>query len=101
MLPVIGPRRTRRKAPAGLLFLHTMPQEPTVKRAVSFFDGQNLFRHAKNAFGHHALISTWFWSGSFPIIGNLPPPCGRKKITVSRARETPIPDHHIDCRKTK
>ena len=30
-----------------------MPEEPTVKRAVSFFDGQNLFRHAKDAFGHH------------------------------------------------
>ena len=30
-----------------------MPQEPTVKRAVSFFDSQNLFRHAKDAFGHH------------------------------------------------
>ena len=30
-----------------------MPQEPTVKRAVSLFDGQNLFRHAKDAFGHH------------------------------------------------
>ncbi len=30
-----------------------MPQEPTVKRAISFFDGQNLFRHAKDAFGHH------------------------------------------------
>ena len=30
-----------------------MLQEPTVKRAVSFFDGQNLFRHAKDAFGHH------------------------------------------------
>ena len=30
-----------------------MPEEPTEKRAVSFFDGQNLFRHAKDAFGHH------------------------------------------------
>ena len=30
-----------------------MPQEPTVKRAVSSFDSQNLFRHAKDAFGHH------------------------------------------------
>ena len=30
-----------------------MPEEPTGKRAVSFFDGQNLFRHAKDAFGHH------------------------------------------------
>ena len=27
--------------------------EPTVKRAVAFFDGQNLYRHAKEAFGHH------------------------------------------------
>ena len=53
MIPGNWSRRTRRKAPAGLLFLHIMPQEPTVKRAVSFFDGQNLFRHAKDAFGHH------------------------------------------------
>lgn len=27
--------------------------EPKVKRAVAFFDGQNLYRHAKDAFGHH------------------------------------------------
>jgi uncharacterized LabA/DUF88 family protein len=27
--------------------------EPPVKRAVAFFDGQNLFHHAKAAFGHH------------------------------------------------
>lgn len=26
--------------------------EPAVKRAVAFFDGQNLYRHAKDAFGH-------------------------------------------------
>ncbi len=30
-----------------------MRNEPEVKRAVSFIDGQNLFRHAKDAFGHH------------------------------------------------
>ena len=48
---LIVPRRTRRKAPAGLFF--RMPDEPRVKRAVSFIDGQNLFRHAKDAFGHH------------------------------------------------
>lgn len=30
-----------------------MPVEPESKRAVSFIDGQNLFRHAKDAFGHH------------------------------------------------
>jgi uncharacterized LabA/DUF88 family protein len=27
--------------------------EPAVKRAVSFFDGQNLYRHAKDAFGYY------------------------------------------------
>ena len=30
-----------------------MADEPVVKRAVAFFDGQNLYRHAKDAFGHH------------------------------------------------
>ncbi len=30
-----------------------MPREPVTKRTVSFIDGQNLFRHAKDAFGHH------------------------------------------------
>ncbi len=30
-----------------------MAAEPAVKRAVAFFDGQNLYRHAKDAFGHH------------------------------------------------
>lgn len=30
-----------------------MATEPAVKRAVAFFDGQNLYRHAKDAFGHH------------------------------------------------
>lgn len=30
-----------------------MPSEPRIKRAVSFIDGQNLYRHAKDAFGHH------------------------------------------------
>lgn len=30
-----------------------MAAEPVVKRAIAFFDGQNLYRHAKDAFGHH------------------------------------------------
>ena len=30
-----------------------MIEEPATKRAVAFFDGQNLYRHAKDAFGHH------------------------------------------------
>ena len=29
-----------------------MPATPSIKRAVSFIDGQNLFHHAKSAFGH-------------------------------------------------
>ena len=35
-----------------------MPDEPRIKRAVSFIDGQNLCRHVKDAFGHHLPIST-------------------------------------------
>ena len=27
-------------------------EEPTTKNAMAFFDGQNLFQHAKDAFGH-------------------------------------------------
>ncbi|HKO09106.1 MAG TPA: hypothetical protein VJ487_15460 [Alphaproteobacteria bacterium] len=27
--------------------------EPTEKRAIAFFDGQNLYHHAKGAFGHY------------------------------------------------
>ena len=30
-----------------------MPAEPGIERAVSFFDGQNPYRHVKNAFGYH------------------------------------------------
>ena len=30
-----------------------MPQEPRAKRAVGFYDGQNLYHHAKAAFGHY------------------------------------------------
>jgi hypothetical protein len=29
-----------------------MPVEPAVKRAIAFFDGQNLFYAAKHAFGY-------------------------------------------------
>lgn len=31
----------------------TQADEPPVKRAVAFIDGQNLYHHAKAAFGHH------------------------------------------------
>jgi len=29
-----------------------MPAEPTVKRAIAFVDGQNLFHNVRNAFGY-------------------------------------------------
>lgn len=45
--------------PGGVIFWDHMPFilpseiiEPEEKRAVAFFDGQNLYRHAKSAFGH-------------------------------------------------
>lgn len=59
-----------------------MPAEPTTKRAIAFFDGQNLFHAAKAAFGHKhpsfdplalaaavclkqgwSLAETWFYTG--------------------------------------
>ena len=30
-----------------------MPDEPAIKYAMAFVDGQNLYQHAKEAFGHH------------------------------------------------
>ena len=50
-LPPAGPAR---KGPGGVIFIWaTIMDEPAEKRAVAFFDGQNLYRHAKDAFGHH------------------------------------------------
>jgi hypothetical protein len=50
---LLPPRRTRRKALAGLfLGRQSMPpSEPSTKRAVAFVDGQNLFFAAQEAFG--------------------------------------------------
>ena len=48
----LAPRSTRRKRPrAGLFF--AVNTEPAPRRAVIFIDGQNLFRSAKDAFGHN------------------------------------------------
>ena len=41
-----------KKAPTGLFLFPRVPPEPRTKRVVSFFDGQNLYWHAKAAFGH-------------------------------------------------
>jgi uncharacterized LabA/DUF88 family protein len=38
--------------PKGLGRGYFLPTEPAIKRAVAFFDGQNLFHAAKAAFGH-------------------------------------------------
>ena len=40
------------QGPGGVIS-SAMPAEPEIKHAVSFIDGQNLYRHAKDAFGHH------------------------------------------------
>ena len=60
---LLRPRWTRRKASGGVLIPPSckemslnghwgMPQEPAHKRAVAFFDGQNLYHSAKRAFGY-------------------------------------------------
>ncbi len=49
LVPVGLAERPRR----GYFFNASMFSEPDTKRAISFFDGQNLFRHAKTAFGHY------------------------------------------------
>lgn len=42
------------KGPGGvILWGRWVIAEPAEKRAISFFDGQNLFRHAMAAFGHY------------------------------------------------
>jgi uncharacterized LabA/DUF88 family protein len=42
------------QGPGGVIFLlRRIMQEPAVKRAIAFFDGQNLYHHAKSAFGYH------------------------------------------------
>jgi len=35
-----------------------MPAEPTVKRAIAFIDGQNVFHAARNAFGYTYRTTT-------------------------------------------
>lgn len=41
-------------APAGFcVWGLDMAEEPAIKRTVAFYDGQNLYRHAKDAFGYH------------------------------------------------
>jgi uncharacterized LabA/DUF88 family protein len=37
----------------GGVFILSMPVEPSTKNVMAFFDGQNLYRHAKDAFGYH------------------------------------------------
>ena len=46
------PAGLARKGPGGVIS-YTMPLDSPTKRAVCFIDGQNLFRHAKEAFGYH------------------------------------------------
>ena len=51
----LAPHRTWPKGPRWGLYFGgvTLPFTDSVKRAMAFFDAQNLYRHAKDAFGHH------------------------------------------------
>ena len=53
MMSTTWPPPDSPQGPGGVIFFRAMPAEPDIKRAVSFIDGQNLYRHAKDAFGHH------------------------------------------------
>lgn len=53
LLPV---RHARKGLGRGYLFVppsSSLFTEPAIKRAVTFVDGQNLYRSAKEAFGYH------------------------------------------------
>jgi uncharacterized LabA/DUF88 family protein len=39
--------------PGGVFIFMAISDEPTTKNVMAFFDGQNLYQHAKDAFGHH------------------------------------------------
>lgn len=39
--------------PGGVFIFMSIADEPAIKNVMAFFDGQNLFQHAKDAFGHH------------------------------------------------
>src|ERR1700751_3894582 len=39
--------------PGGVSFFMAITDEPAIKYMMAFFDGQNLYQHAKDAFGHH------------------------------------------------
>lgn len=39
--------------PGGVSFFMAITDEPAIKYVMAFFDGQNLYQHAKDAFGHH------------------------------------------------
>lgn len=53
-----------------------MPAEPPVKRAIAFFDGQNLFYAAKYAFGYS-------WPNYDPILLTLPKQSACVPVTLS------------------
>jgi uncharacterized LabA/DUF88 family protein len=62
-----------------------MPPEPVVKRAIAFFDGQNLFWAAKEAFGHSYP--------SYDPLALAKAVCDRKGWTLSQVRfYTGVPD---------
>jgi uncharacterized LabA/DUF88 family protein len=68
-----------------------MPPEPAVKRAVAFFDGQNLFHGAREAFGY-----TW---PNYDVLALAQAICNCTGWTLARAQfYTGIPDAQDDPR---
>jgi uncharacterized LabA/DUF88 family protein len=65
--------------------------EPATKRAVVFFDGQNLYRAAKDAFGYHFP--------NYDPLALAEAVCGRHGWDPAEARfYTGVPDAHDDAR---
>ena len=91
------------QGPGGVIHARAMPAEPDIKRAVSFIDGQNLYRHAKDAFGHHhpnydprkltdAVCADCGWvSHGVPLLHRRPE--RRQGADVARLLDAP-PDRH-------
>jgi uncharacterized LabA/DUF88 family protein len=86
-----APRPTCRKASGGVIRFTTMPVEPTIKRAVVFVDGQNLFHAAREAFG--------YTYPNYDIVALGRAICGAQSWTPGEIRfYTGIPDRNDDAR---
>jgi uncharacterized LabA/DUF88 family protein len=64
--------------------------EPAIKRAVTFFDGQNLYRSAKEAFGYHYP--------NYDVLKLSNKVCADQRWNLTQVRfYTGVPDQHDDA----